>query len=748
MVSRTKKILSVLFILCIVSSMIIWSRTSGEQPLVTNEVNKSAVEWIDGKEYYGDVYEHKLIAESETHMLYLYEQTLSVIVRDKATGAIMESTMREDDGKNNNKWTGFMKSGIVLNILDGVNDAVQADLLNNQTKVDVKIKDNGFLAKVEFIDIEIALELEVLLEGSSLVVQIADESIIERTNKYRVGAVNIYPFLGHTYLDNKEGYMFIPDGNGALIYLNNKEGRLTSGFSQMVYGDDIGFKDSEVISLFRNRFRTVNDSYNIMAPVFGMVYTDDLLGFIGIIESGQERASIEAYPNGVHVDYNRIYPKFIMRKVYVQPTSKSNTGTITQVERDRNHYDIKVRYNFVNNENANYTGLAKEYRDYLLSSGELEIKDNSYKSRVDFLGAEREEWLVFKKKVTMTTLDNVKEIYNELSAEEVTDILSLYKGWQKGGLYNLPVTKYKTDNNIGKEAEIAKYINEISTQGTQLYLYQDALRINPDEKNATFNVAKMIDKRRYEEATYKQVYNKFLFLTPNRSELLLKNLMPSYKKQGMDNVAISGISNNLFSYSYSSNYYTRFDTANYYNKAVEEINENFNLVLEQPFAYLWKYTDSFIDMPVGTSSYIFADEDIPFLTIVLKGIMPMYSEYVNFEANKTEFKLRLIEQGVFPSFYITYEDSSNLIYTNSSDIYSTKYSVYKDEIIAYHKEFDEINKKTQNAFIVNHERLNSGVTVVTYDNGVKVYINYSDKDVLVDDIIVEEMSYKVGGLNG
>ncbi|HEX3075675.1 MAG TPA: DUF5696 domain-containing protein [Lachnospiraceae bacterium] len=41
-------------------------------------------------------------------------------------------------------------------------------------------------------------------------------------------------------------------------------------------------------------------------------------------------------------------------------------------------------------------------------------------------------------------------------------------------------------------------------------------------------------------------------------------------------------------------------------------------------------------MPVTGSDYVYEDESIPFLSIVLKGSVPMYGDYVNFEANKQE----------------------------------------------------------------------------------------------------------------
>ena len=37
--------------------------------------------------------------------------------------------------------------------------------------------------------------------------------------------------LGYSYLDEKEGYMLLPDGNGALIYLDDKEGRFNTGYT-------------------------------------------------------------------------------------------------------------------------------------------------------------------------------------------------------------------------------------------------------------------------------------------------------------------------------------------------------------------------------------------------------------------------------------------------------------------------------------------------------------------------------------
>ncbi|TAH70395.1 MAG: hypothetical protein EWM47_05355 [Anaerolineaceae bacterium] len=691
-----------------------------------------------------DQYEDKLITESENYKMYLSGANLSITIEDKHTGALIHSTVEGDSRENNKQWLGFINSGVVLNVIDGFNEAVQADLLNNNNLIEINEINNGFRADVAFPDLGFAFQISVRLEGDELLVEIPNETIMESIDKFHIGAINLFPMLGNSYLGEKEGYMFIPDGNGAIIYLNDKEGRLSGGYSQLVYGDDVGFKDQSTQSLLWGGFQTVNEAEKILAPVFGMIHTDDEIGFLGIIESGAERASIEAYPNGVKISYNRIYPKFLLRKVFKQPTSNSNTGVVDDFEEERTKYDIKVRYKLLSGDSADYVGLALSFREYLLENYEIQRHEYDYNTRIDFIGTEREEWLMSTKNVTMTTIDNIRDIYRDLEEEGIRDILSIYKGWQKGGINRVPIKKYKADRNIGGTKDLTALIKDINESNRKLYLYHDALRINPGEFNTTFNVVKRIDKRLYQESTYMDVYEEMYYLIPKRSEYHMKKLQKDYLKTGISDLALAGVSNNLFTYTYSGKEYSRKDTMDAYTTMLNNIDGDFNLILEQPFAYMWKYTHAFLDIPVGSSQYNFVDEEIPFLTISTKGIMPLYSEYINFEANKEEFFLKLVETGVYPSFLITWEDSSNLIYTNSADVYSSKYSIYKNSIIEYSLALKEVNDAVKDAFIVGHDRMASGLTIVTYDSGVKVYVNYSDEVQSIDGYTIEAMSYKVG----
>ncbi len=686
---------------------------------------------------------HKLVTENEAYALYMREQGLSVIVYDKAAGTCMESAVSYDDGKNNAQWMGAMQSALVLNLIYSNVDTQQADLINDDVTQEITYTDRGFSAKVYWNKYKLGMTLEVTLNEDGITARIPDESIVEDGDTY-IGTIALYPYLGYSYLDEKEGYMFLPDGNGALIYLDDKEGRFNTGYTGIVYGTDVGFVDSDTTRLWWERYEMVNEANNVLAPVFGMAHTSEGIAYLAVVEEGEQRAAIEASPNGVSIDYNRIYARFTERRLYTQPTSNNSTsGSFKLVEADRSHSDLQVRYLFLNGDQANYCGMANAYRNYLLESGFLKVLPDEYRTRVDFLGTEREAWIVGTSSVVMTTVEDIKEIYADLEQAGVKELLSVYKGWQKGGLYNLPITGYKADSEIGGTKKLTELMKDAQAEGIKMYLYSDAMRINPTEQNATFNVVKKINKRKLEEETHKDVYDRFMWLTPAKTGNLLDKFVKSYTKSGVSGLALGGITDTLYSYNYSGTFYTRHQCAESYYNTVAKVDESTDLVLEQPFAYLWDHTESFLDMPLYTSSYIFEDESVPFLSIVLKGIMPVYSEYVNFEANKQEFFLKMVETGTCPSFYITKESAADLIYTNSSDIYSSEYNVYRDDIISYTKELEAVHEKTAGASIVGHEIRENGITVVTYDNGVKIYLNYSTEPQSADGHTLEGMSYLV-----
>lgn len=690
--------------------------------------------------------DYVMVAESESYKLWYYEPRFSIKLENKITGTVMESTVSDDmlRGNLNKSWKGYVQSGIVIYAIKGTTNTYQVDMNTCKNTITTYAIENGICANIFFTDYQFGLAVEVTLEGDDLVVRVPDGSITEKKKDTYISTVSLFPMLGHSYLGEKDGYMLIPDGNGALIYLNDKEGRYSSGFSRLIYGVDYGFEQTDNSSYLWDRFETVTDPNAVTAPIFGMAHTSCDQAYLAIVESGDERCSIEAQPNGVMIDYNRCFARFLLRDIFVQPLNNSNSGTVKTVETDRLHADLQVRYCLLHGEDANYSGMANTYREHLLETGQIVQADCGYNTRVDLMGTDREEFLLGTTAVTMTTTENAAEIFAQLRQLGVGSMLSVYKGWQKGGAYSWPISNYKADSAIGGTDALTKLIQEQAELGCDVYLYNNATLVNDSTTAFTFDVMKMVNKRTFKIETRDQVYDLFYYLLPSKTGGNLSRLTADLNGEGLSNLALTGITNTLFSYSSKGSYYSRSDTMASFVSSIGAADEKLNLLLENPNVYLWKYADAYLDMPVGSSDYLYVDQDIPFLSMVLKGVLPMYSQYVNFEANKAENFLQMVESGIYPSFYLTWGETSQLLYTNSSNLYSLEFETYKDTVAEYDAQLRQLAEQTKGANIVFHETLASGVVKVTYSNGVEIYVNYTEQDFTADGITVAALSYKVG----
>ena len=247
------------------------------------------------------------------------------------------------------------------------------------------------------------------------------------------------------------------------------------------------------------------------------------------------------------------------------------------------------------------------------------------------------------------------------------------------------------------------------------------------------------------EKNTKQVYNLFYYLLPEKSAERLDQLKKSMLDNGVDTLALGGITDTLFSWSLRDSYFGRGDGAEQYEAALKDLSDGMKLALEEPFMYQWRYASEILNMPLDGSEYLYTDEEVPLLTTALKGLIPMYSDYVNFEANKKERFLNLAETGVYPSFYVTRQNSSALLYTNSNDLYSTEFTAYRETIAEYDKALRALAEKTAGAVITGHEKLEGDVRKVTYSNGTVVYVNYSAEERTVDGITLDPESFATGG---
>ena len=165
--------------------------------------------------------------------------------------------------------------------------------------------------------------------------------------------------------------------------------------------------------------------------------------------------------------------------------------------------------------------------------------------------------------------------------------------------------------------------------------------------------------------------------------------------------------------------------------------------LYKPNQYLWKYTSEFYDTPLSGGQFLYETDTVPFLQIVLSGNVPMFGLPLNTGSYSRERILRHIEYGVAPSFVVTNSDSFDLYKTAQEDYFSTNFDDWEGFI---HEAYNMISEALEPVFgmsINEHVALEDGFIRVTYENGVKIYINYTGSIKSDGNIQVEANNYLI-----
>ena len=230
--SLIKLIIAILVIIVIIAVAVMASKSGGKDSLNVSDlqgtVSAPDAALSDGAvDTSRELDGHHLVAANDSYELYLYEPALSIIVKNTKTGAVMESTVRDEErlGSVNETWKGFLQSGIVVELQEETNTMQRKlGIEGSGAQVSVEMIPGGFRAKLDYPTQELGFEAEVkLYDDGSITACIPESSIYENADNKKIGNIYVFPLLGSSRLGEKEGYMFVPDGNGALFYLDDKD---------------------------------------------------------------------------------------------------------------------------------------------------------------------------------------------------------------------------------------------------------------------------------------------------------------------------------------------------------------------------------------------------------------------------------------------------------------------------------------------------------------------------------------------
>ena len=571
------------------------------------------------------------------------------------------------------------------------------------------------------------------------------ENVVEISEySYTIASIYVYPFMGHSRAGEGQGYMIIPDGQGAVVGFEDNEGRYSSPYDKQVYGVNIGMEDQ-----FLSEDRVPAEV--VIMPVFGMVHTDSEIAVLGVIEQGDIAARIQAYPNGVrNLPFDWVTAKYTLRFVFNQPMGPSSGNVATRTEKRRD-VDILQHFLLQSGESADYAGLAVAYRNYLVANNTFaQADERAFDVQLDFLGIERENYILGKQDVVMTDFNEAATIMDELTEEGVARMSVTYRGWQVNGLTGgVPTDSLSVAKSLGGKAGLKKLAEKAEAMGVPFALEADVLSLNIEtHPTLTFSALKKITSQTWSKPTFGKVYDTLYYCNPVTAESAAQSLIADLTKEGLPGIAFTGITQVLTDYYHRDAYHDTSEMAATFQGIIDAANDQLTTTLVSPNAYLWQYADVINDVPVAGSDYTYTDVEIPFLTIALSGQIPYYLEYANFQANTKEFFLHLVEQGARPSFLLTWEDPIELQNTNSASIYSSRYELYKNLIVTWYNDLAEMYEAIGvDGMIMDHVRSGDLVKVV-WSNGTKVYLNFGDKAAELEGVSLEKLSFKVVSGNG
>ena len=605
----------------------------------------------------------------------------------------------------------------------------------------IKISEGHYRLDARFTALDLSIKLHIHLTDKGINYRIYDREI-EGEGASRLAAIIITPFMGAAggvrqffdpvteqygediHIPMTPGYAFVPDGSGALIRYNDNSVRINR-YTGLVYGNN----PAESMFYYDNTVYAVEKKEPLM-PVFGVALGNNQTGFVAWADEGAEHMEIIMSPKGNMTNYNYIFPRFVYNRQIHQVYNRKGEGYF-RLFPERNHFDISMEYRFLENENANYVGMALEYRNHLIENGTLiesmVRQDGVIPLRADFIMSDVKKSIIGHSNVVTTSAKEVSEIIHDMLDNGIGSVNGGLLGFQNGGITTGRPWTLSFTRAIGTRNDFNKLFEEASSLGVDLSFYQNFSVINRIQMNLPRNQAYHINRwgiRAFDTMDFSLPVQEISYARPQRSAQWFTQQALRAKAVGAPSVTADGITNRLISHWGRNDTITTSQTIELYEKTFEESPLPINA--RTPNQYLWKYTHRFLETPVLSTQYILQTDTVPFLQLVLNGTMEMYAPYANFSFYTQRDILRMIDYNVYPSFALTYKPAYLLSSTNSLNFFSTEYDVYRDIIKNVYTNVSDILSQVKGRQWLNRTVLAEGVVLNQYSGNYNIIINYTD----------------------
>ncbi len=652
------------------------------------------------------------------------------------------------DKKSDTPWYAFPKSAdstfssiIKVNYYsaDGVGAVVTAPSRESGFEIK-KIKD-GIKITFSFSEenTNFSIPLNVALGEGYLDVTIPYNEIKEN-GESRITDIEVLPNFMYGSA-TESGYAFIPDGSGAIINYSESQSR-NETYSARVYGND---PCQDLI------YPIISDSKKALLPVYGAAKENAAL--FAVITSGDIYASINAT---MVADSLTVGSGFIFRERDVTGLQQSGGAkrTLDIIQSGTVKIDPVIRFYALSGDNANYSGMANCYRDYLLSEKVIVDKDKSATPAVAIMafGAAPEKKVVFGIPITTvkkaTDFSELSALYDSLT-EEGGEAPSFYLyGFLNGGYGAKTITKPDYIGKLGGKKGYNAFVQKAGSENVYTVYNTERSYGRPFDflrfKDYMSSLNQTSVKIYYRSLASGRWHNKFgfwSFYTIKYQQKMISKLLK--KLPSGSSIVFEHYGEELLSDFTSDSSTGRQTYLNFMKQAMQKTaSKGINIALEGGNGCVVGSANELYDIPLTSSGFAIESQSVPFYTMVFHSYKKLASTPVNFESDSEKFALRAFEYGISATYAVSGIESHELKDTVFNFLYNSKIDDLLPKMKKYIKDYSETHKALADKVIIRHEYLGN-LSITEYEGGTKIVCNYGETEETYNNIKIAPLDYTV-----
>jgi len=633
-------------------------------------------------------------------------------------------------------WYSNFLSPIMIEYIDASNSKSQAKITNLIEDKGViehyELITNGFRGVYHFVNSGFKIPFEVLVGKDYVETKVIDSGIEE--GKLSLLNLKLYSQFGAEPSTDKDGYIFIPDGPGALIRFNQNNNPDKSIYREMVYGTDLSF------------YNEVTNRQTVSMPIFGIKTGKQ--AFLAVLTEGEEYSKIFAAPANALGLSNWATGEWQYRIKFFQSTDREGKQGFFTYSNDRFESPSRTtRYYVLSGAKSEYADMATVYRNYLIQTYDLR-KQEKVSSHIpfyaDLVGADLQEGLLWDDYITGTTTDEAINIVDKLYEAGIQNVNGIYNGWQRWG-YSSYGGLFPIDRRLGGNKGMQKFTEHTQALGGKVFLGANYALYNSNRGNFW----SLNDGLRNMAGTLLKYWtnngDEIPYVSPRYSFKEVADDLVDYNTIGVDGVMFTG--------GIGAEPYTDFNTKNKASRAEVIVGQQDTLAsikhevgeaaVDKAGFYSLASTNHIHRLPDDYSYDIFVDETVPFAQIALHGLVTYTSEWGNMRNEyHTEF-LRSVEYGAYPTYIFSAAPSGAFKKAYSIWHYSLNEDAWIESAAEQYKRMNEALSDVQDQFIVQHETLAEGVKLTKYENGKSIIVNYNAESYTYHNMVIPAQDFVV-----